>query len=64
MIESIVWNMPNKNLQRKKEIEKIVAEFATKFSVLKKKRDDVVTNFLEALKEKKLDELRKALQQL
>lgn len=56
--------MTNKNLQKKKEIEKIVAEFAIKFSVLKKKRDDVVANFLEALKEKKLDELRKSLQQL
>lgn len=56
--------MINKNLQKKKEIEKIVVEFAVKFSVLKKKRDDVVANFLEALKEKKLDELRKLLQQL
>lgn len=55
--------MTNKNLQ-KKEIEKIVAEFAAKFSVLKKKRDDIVVEFLEALKEKKLDELRKLLKQL
>lgn len=56
--------MTNKNLQKKKEIEKIVAEFATKFSALKKKRDDIVANFLDVLKEKKLDELRKSLQQL
>lgn len=56
--------MSNNNLQKKKEIEKIVAEFATKFSVLKKRRDDIVANFLDALKEKKLDELRKSLKQL
>jgi len=56
--------MTNKNLQKKKEIEKIVAEFAAKFSVLKKKRDDIVADFLDALKEKKINELRKSLKQL
>ena len=56
--------MTNKNLQKKSEIEKIVAEFAIKFSKLKKRRDDIVASFLDALKEKKLDELRKSLKQL
>ena len=53
--------MVTKNLQKKKEIEKIVTEFATKFSVLEKKRDDITINFLKVLKEKKMDELRKSL---
>lgn len=53
--------MSNKNLQKKKEIEKIVKEFAAKFSVLKKKRDDIVADFLDALKEKKRDELKKSI---
>lgn len=53
--------MANENLQKKKEIEKILTEFTTKFSILEKKRDDIIINFLKVLKEKKIDELRKSL---
>ena len=56
--------MDNKNVQKKKQIEKIVAEFATKLYSIKKKRDDIVAHFLDALKEKRLDELRKSLKEL
>lgn len=56
--------MANNNIQKKKEIEKVSTEFMAKLSSLKKKRDGIVANFLEILKEKKLDEIRKSLKSL
>ncbi len=55
--------MNEKNL-KKKEIEKIIMEFSTKFSLLKKKRDNIISYFLNELKKRKLDELRKLLEKL
>jgi len=56
--------MINKNAQKKKEIEDILVKYMTKISISKKKRDAIISSFLEALKEKKLDEIRQSLKQL
>lgn len=56
--------MINKNAQKKKEIEAILAKYIIKMFILKQKRDSIVLKFLEALKEKRLDEIRQLLKQL
>ena len=51
----------NKNNLKKKEIDKIFNDFRSKLSILKQKRDAVVSDFLEVLKEKHIEELKKDL---
>lgn len=53
--------MINKNIQKKKEIEGILAKYMVKMSVLEQKRDSIISSFLEALKKKRLDEIRQLL---
>lgn len=49
------------NAQKKKAIEDIRVKYSAKISVLKKKRDKLISGFLEVLKEKRLNELRNSL---
>ena len=56
--------MPNNNSQKKKAIDTILANYNASMNTLKQKRDKIISDFLEVLKEKKLDELRNSLKQL
>lgn len=55
--------MANNNLQ-KKQVDDILAKYGAKMVVVKQKRDKIISDFLEVLKEKKLEELRNSLKQL
>jgi len=50
------------NAQKKQDIEAIWSTFMTNLSVVQRKRDSIVANFIAAIKEKRLDEIRKSLQ--
>ncbi|MEI8123956.1 MAG: hypothetical protein WCG60_02180 [bacterium] len=56
--------MTDDNLQKKKQIDDILAKYTAKMAVVKQKRDKIVSDFLEVLKEKRLEELRNSLKQL
>ena len=56
--------MPNNNIQKKKIIDEILVKHQEKMSALRQKRDKIVSVFLNALKEKKLEELKNLLKQL
>ncbi len=56
--------MTNDNLQKKKQIDDVLAKYSARIAVVKQKRDKIVSDFLEVLKEKKLEELRNSLKQL
>jgi len=56
--------MSNDNLQKKKQIDEVLIKYSTKITVVKQKRDKIISDFLEVLKEKKLEELRNSLKQL
>lgn len=56
--------MINNNLQKKKQIDDALAKYTAKMAVMKQKRDKIISDFLEVLKEKKLEELRNSLKQL
>lgn len=56
--------MINDNTQRKKQIDYVLTKYNSRMSALKQKRDKIVSNFLEVLKEKKLAQLREQLKQL
>ena len=56
--------MLNDNSQKKKQIDATLAKYNTRMSALKQKRDKIVSNFLEVLKEKKLAQLRDQLKSL
>mgnify|MGYP001620108676 CR=1 FL=1 len=56
--------MVNGNLQKKKAIDDILIKYNAKMSALKQKRDKIISNFIEALKEKKLDDVRRLLKRL
>ena len=49
------------NMQKKKEIDEIVARYTQRFVELQRKRTTIVSNFLEVLKQKRLEEIRKSL---
>ncbi|MGD0576927.1 MAG: hypothetical protein ABSA74_02545 [Candidatus Staskawiczbacteria bacterium] len=49
------------NIRKKSEIDKILADFKGKMLVLEKKRDVVILEFLEILKQKQIEELKKNL---
>ncbi len=53
-----------KNAQKKKEIEDILVKYMTKISVLKKSRDSIIINFLEALRKKRIDEIMQSIKQI
>lgn len=48
-------------MQKKKEIDEIVARYTQRFVELQRKRTTIVSNFLEVLKQKRLEEIRKSL---
>jgi hypothetical protein len=53
--------MNSDNLQKKKVVDRALANFNLKILGLQQKRDKIVLDFLEVLKEKKLEELRNSL---
>jgi len=55
--------MPSDNIQKKKEIDEILAKKGAQITALKQKRDSIISEFNEALKEKKLAELKNSLMQ-
>ena len=52
------------NSQKKKQIDDIVAKYTAKIIILKQKRNKVVSDFLEVLKEKKIKEIKNSINQL
>jgi hypothetical protein len=56
--------MINNNLQKKKVVDNILSNYNTRMIALKQKRDKTISDFLEVLKEKKLEELRNSLKHL
>lgn len=56
--------MSNNNAQKKKQIDDAVAKYNARMSALKQKQSKIISDFLEVLKEKKLNELRNSLKQL
>lgn len=55
--------MASDNIQKKQEIDEILAKKSAKMNALKQKRDSIISEFNEALKEKKLAELKNSLMQ-
>ncbi len=53
--------MPSDNIQKKKEIDEILAKKSAQIIALKQKRDKIISEFNEALKNKKLAELKNSL---
>lgn len=53
--------MSNNNAQKKKQIDDAVAKYNARMSVLKQKRDKIISDFSKVLNEKKIAELRKQL---
>ena len=51
----------NNNAKKKKEIDDILVNYMAKISTLKQKRDSVLTNFLGALKERRINEIRQSI---
>lgn len=56
--------MPKTNRQKIKEIDEILEKYKTEFSKLKRKRNAAVFNFIEALKQKRIEEIKNLIQQL
>lgn len=56
--------MINNNSQKKKIIDDILAKYNTEIAVIKQRRDKIISEFLEILNKKKLEELRKQIKQL
>lgn len=53
--------MSKTNLQKKSEIDDIVVKYKIKFAGLKKRRDKIIVDFVEALRQKRLQEIKKSL---
>ncbi len=51
----------NSNLQRKKKIDFIFKNYHSKMLVLRQKRDKIISDFCDTLKEEKLKKLRDSL---
>lgn len=49
------------NIKKKDEIDKILGDFRSRLFTLKQKRDVVVSDFLEVLKQKHIEELKNKL---
>ena len=54
-------NDKNKNILNKKKIDKIVGDFKIEMNALEQKRDKIVSKFLEVLKLKHIEEIKKSL---
>ncbi len=55
--------MSSDNIQKKREIDEILTKRSAQMVALKQKRDKIISEFNEALKEKKLAELKNSLMQ-
>lgn len=55
--------MTNDNAQKQKDIDEVLLKYKEKMSTLKQKRDKIIAGFSEALKERKLEELRNSIKQ-
>jgi len=53
--------MITNNSQKKKTIDDALIKYNARMSILKQKRDKIVSDFLKTLNEKKIAELRKQL---
>ena len=53
--------MQNDNIQKKKQLDDALTKYNARMSVLKQKRDKIISDFLKILNEKKIAELRKQL---
>lgn len=53
--------MANNNAQKRKEIDGILTKYNARMIILKQRRNKIILNFLETLKEKKIKELRNSL---
>lgn len=56
--------MINDNASKKKAIDDILIKYNARMSDLKKKRDKIISVFLEVLKEKQLNSIRQLLKRL
>lgn len=59
--KKIVKSTGKSNLEKKAEIDKIFDDFTSKMNKLKQERDKVVSDFLDTLKEKHIEEIKKTL---
>ncbi len=53
--------MPSDNVQKKREIDEILAKKGAQMTALKQQRDKIISEFNEVLKQKKLAELKNSL---
>lgn len=53
--------MNGNNVQRKIAIDNILAKYVAQMIILKQKRDKIISDFLEVLRQKKLEELRNSI---
>lgn len=56
--------MSSNNLEKKKQIDAVLATYDAKLAIIKQKRDKIIADFLETLEKKKLEELRNSLKKL
>ena len=56
--------MSTSNVDKKKKIDKIVDDYQVKLGVLKKKKKLVVNNFLDILKNKKIEDIKNKINKL
>jgi len=56
--------MTKDNYQKIKEIDNILDKYKTKMFFLRKKRDEVISNFLNKLKDRKIQEVRDSIKKL
>ena len=55
--------MSNDNLKKKKEIDDILAKHSARMIAVKYNRDQIISDFLELLRKKKIEEIRNSLKQ-
>ena len=51
------------NLAKKREIDAILGRFAVQMAFVKEKRDNLVNEFREVLRQKRIEEVKKAIRQ-
>ena len=56
--------MINNNALKKKSIDGILAKYNARMAVLRQKRNKIISDSLDALKEKKLKELRSLIKKI
>jgi len=56
--------MPNRNAEKKKQAEAILAKYLEKLELLKRQKNSLITRFAESLKEKRIEEIKQSLKKL